>query len=66
MLNTVGLLVKLATAFAVASHLIDLTLFLAFSGFISNSCFICTLKKQCYSVSCIACRYSISSFWTTL
>jgi hypothetical protein len=35
MLNTVGLLVKLATAFAVASHLIDLTLFLDFSGFIS-------------------------------
>jgi len=29
MLNTVGLLVKLATEFAVASHLIDLTLFLA-------------------------------------
>jgi hypothetical protein len=38
MLNTVGLLVKLAIAFAVASHLIELTLFSAFSGFISLHC----------------------------
>lgn len=53
MLNTVGLLVKEATAFAVASHLINLTIFFFYplvvlSHFtaVQNNCFICTWRNN--------------------